>query len=226
MDSPFLQTLYVTAKLAAATTVALIIIGLPVAWWLAYSRFRFKPVIEALISMPLVLPPSVLGYYLLVAYSPRSWFGTLLNDVFDIRLAFSFAGILIASILFGLPFMVQPVQSGLRGLPASLREASWTLGKSEVTTFFRVLLPNVKPSLITGIALTFAHTVGEFGVVLMIGGNMPGSTRVASVAIYDEVQALNFSAANRYAAILFALSFILLVIIYSANRKHDSWRMF
>jgi molybdate transport system permease protein len=225
MDAEFLETLLLTFKLAVSTTLILVVIGLPIAWFLAYSRFKLKPVLEALLSMPLVLPPTVLGYYVLLAYSPRYWFGEWLGRVFNVRLAFTFEGILIASVLFGLPFMIQPLQSGLRSLPESLREASYTLGKSETATFFKVLLPNIKPSFITAIALTFAHTIGEFGIVLMVGGNMPGVTRVASVAIYDEVQSLNFSKANQYAFILFAISFVLLTIIYSINKKQDSWKM-
>ncbi len=225
MSAEFLQTLLLTFKLAGFATAILIVLGLPIAWFLAYSNFKFKSVIEAMVSMPLVLPPSVLGYYILLAYSPRYWFGSFLNDVFNVRLAFSFEGILIASVIFGLPFMIQPIQSGLRSLPPNLREASYTLGKSELRTFFRVLLPNIKPSLITAVALTFAHAIGEFGVVLMVGGNMPGITRVASVAIYDEVQALNFGTANQYAGILFAIAFVLLVIIYSANKKYAPWKI-
>jgi molybdate transport system permease protein len=142
-----------------------------------------------------------------------------------VRLAFSFKGILIASVIFSLPFMVQPLQSGLRSLPDSLREASYTLGKSKLSTFFRVLLPNIKPSIITAIALTFAHSIGEFGVVLMVGGNMPGETRVASIAIYDEVQSLNFATAHRYALILFIISMVLLTTIYSVNKKQEAWKV-
>jgi molybdate transport system permease protein len=225
MDLEFLETLLITFKLAVSTTIILLIIGLPVAWFLAYSRFKLKPVIEAILSMPLVLPPTVLGYYILLVYSPKYWFGEFLGRVFNIRLAFTFEGILIASIIFGLPFMIQPLQSGLRSLPSSLREASYTLGKSESVTFIKVLLPNIKPSIITAVALTFAHAIGEFGIVLMVGGNMPGITRVASVAIYDEVQSLNFSRANQYAFVLFAVSFVILLTIYSINRKHNSWEM-
>lgn len=225
MDPQFAQTLWLTFKLAVSTTVILVIIGLPFAWWLAYTRIKIKPLIEALVSMPMVLPPSVIGYYMLVIYSPRNWFGEWLGRVFDIRLAFSFEGILIASVIFSLPFMVQPLHNGLRSLPDSLREASYTLGKSKIRTFFKVLLPNIKPSIITAVALTFAHSIGEFGIVLMVGGNMPGETRVASIAIYDEVQALNFEAANRYALILFLVSLALLTIIYSINKKYDSWKI-
>jgi molybdate transport system permease protein len=225
MDAEFLQTLFLTFKLAASTTAILLLVGLPAAWFLAYARCIFKPALEALLSMPLVLPPTVLGYYILLAYSPRYWFGAWLARVFNVRLAFSFEGILAASVIFGLPFMIQPIQSGLRSLPESLREASHTLGKSDAATFFKVLLPNIKPSLVMAVALTFAHSIGEFGIVLMVGGNMPGVTRVASVAIYDEVQSLNFAAADRYAFILFAISFVLLTTIYSINKKQDPWKM-
>lgn len=225
MDSEFIQTLWLTFKLAASTTVILLLVGLPFARWLAYTRVKAKPLIEALVSMPMVLPPSVIGYYILVIYSPRNWFGEWLGRAFDVRLAFTFEGVLVASVIFSLPFMVQPLHNGLRALPDSLREASYTLGKSKWTTFFLVLLPNIKPSVITAVALTFAHSIGEFGIVLMVGGNMPGETRVASIAIYDEVQALNFKAANSYALILFLISLILLTTIYSVNKKYDSWKM-
>jgi molybdate transport system permease protein len=225
MDTEFIQTILLTLKLAVSTTVILIVIGLPFAYWLAYTKVRLKPLIEALVSMPMVLPPSVIGYYMLVFYSPRNAFGNWLDTVFNVRLAFSFEGVLIASVIFSLPFMVQPLHNGLRSLPDSLREASYTLGKSKTITFFRVLLPNIKPSVITAVALTFAHSIGEFGIVLMVGGNMPGETRVASIAIYDEVQALNFEAANQYALILFLVSLALLTTIYSVNRKYDSWKM-
>ena len=225
MDLEFLETLWLTFKLAFSTTAILIVIGMPLAYWLAFSKFKLKPVVEALVSMPMVLPPSVIGYYMLLVYSPRGWFGSCLARVFDIRLAFTFEGVLIASVLFSLPFMVQPLHNGLRSLPDAFREASYTLGKSKWTTFLRVLLPNIKPSVITAVALTFAHSIGEFGIVLMVGGNMPGETRVASIAIYDEVQSLNFSVANQYAFILFAVSFVLLTIIYTINKRHDTWKI-
>jgi molybdate transport system permease protein len=225
MDAAFVQTLWITFKLALSTTLILIVIGLPFSYWLAYSRFKLKPLVEALVSMPMVLPPSVIGYYMLVLYSPRNFFGKWLAQTFDLRLAFTFDGVLIASVLFSLPFMIQPLHNGLQALPDSLREAAYTLGKSKTTTFFKVLLPNIKSSIITAIALTFAHSIGEFGIVLMVGGNMPGQTRVASIAIYDEVQALNFEAANQYAFILFAVSLVLLTTIYSVNKKEDVWKM-
>jgi molybdate transport system permease protein len=215
----FSETLLLTAKLAFWTTAILLVVGLPVACFLAYGRFKLKALVEALISMPMVLPPTVIGYYILVAYSPQRAFGGWLERVFDIRLAFSFSGILIASVIFGLPFMIQPLQNGLLQLPKSLREASYTLGKSKLTTFFNVLLPNIKSSVVTAVALTFAHTIGEFGIVLMVGGNMPGETRVASIAIYDEVQSLNYSTANQYALILFLVSLVILTVIYSMKQK-------
>lgn len=218
METDFIDTLLLTAKLATATTGILFLLGLPVAYILAYTRYRIKVIFEALICMPMVLPPTVLGYYLLVAFSPQNGFGRFIEQYFDVRLAFSFEGILIASVIAGLPFMIQPLQSGLTSLPASFREASYTLGKSRITTFFRVLLPNIKSSTITGISLTFAHCIGEFGIVLMVGGNIPGQTRIASIAIYDEVQTLNYSVANKYSLILFVTSFVLLTIIYSINK--------
>mgnify|MGYP001096154731 FL=1 len=218
METDFIDTLLLTAKLAIATTGILFLLGLPVAYILAYTRYRIKVIFEALICMPMVLPPTVLGYYLLVAFSPQNGFGRFIEQYSDVRLAFSFEGILIASVIAGLPFMIQPLQSGLASLPASLREASYILGKSRITTFFRVLLPNIKPSIITGISLTFAHCIGEFGIVLMVGGNIPEQTRIASIAIYDEVQTLNYSVANKYSLILFVTSFVLLTIIYSINK--------
>ncbi len=160
MSPEFIETLLLTAKLAGATTITLFIIGLPIAYWLAFNRFPLKSVIEALICMPMVLPPTVMGYYLLVAFSPQNALGVFLESHFDFRLAFTFEGILVASVVFGLPFMIQPLQNGLMALPDSLREASYTLGKSKLTTFFRVLLPNIKPSIVTAVAMTFAHCIG------------------------------------------------------------------
>ena len=219
MDKDFLNTLLLTGKLAGWTTIILFVIGFPLAYLLAYRRFPLKVVAEALISMPLVLPPTVLGFYMLVAYSPQNGFGRYMAEHFNTRLAFSFEGVLIASVLFSLPFMIQPLQNGLMGIPKSFREASYTLGKSEFTTFIRVLIPNMIPSIITAVAMTFAHCIGEFGVVIMVGGNMPGETRVASIAIYDEVQAMNYHAANQYSFILFIISLLILTVIYSINGK-------
>lgn len=172
-----------------------------------------------MISMPMVLPPTVLGFYMLVAYSPQNTFGGFLEKYLDVRLAFSFEGVLLASVVFSLPFMIQPLQNGLVAIPASLREAAYTLGKSKTETFFKVLIPNMIPSIVTALAMTFAHCIGEFGVVIMVGGNMPGETRVASIAIYDEVQALNYDVANQYSLVLFIISLVILTVIYSINGK-------
>lgn len=218
-ESDFINTLLLTGKLAGWTTAILFVIGLPVAYVLAYKRFFMKPLVEAFISIPLVLPPTVLGFYMLVAYSPEHFFGRFLENTFDWRLAFSFEGILIASVIFSLPFMIQPLQNGLTAIPVSLREAAYTLGKSKTETFFKVLLPNMIPNIITAAAMTFAHCIGEFGVVIMVGGNMPGETRVASIAIYDEVQALNYDVANQYSIVLFIISIVILTVIYSINGK-------
>jgi molybdate transport system permease protein len=213
------QPLLLTFRLAALTTAILLVIGIPLAYWIAHSSFRFKPVVETLVSMPLVLPPSVLGFYLLLAFSPQHAFGQWLEQWLHVRLVFSFAGLVVGSVIFSLPFMVQPIQSGFQGLPASLIEASRTLGKPDNVTLFRVLLPNMKPALLSGIVLSFAHTVGEFGVILMIGGNIPGVTKVASIAIYDEVESLNYAAANFYALVLFVVTFAILLTVYITNKK-------
>ena len=213
------QPLLLTFRLAAITTLILFVIGIPLAYWIAYTRTRLKPVIETLVSMPLVLPPSVLGFYLLLAFSPQNAFGQWLEHWFNIRLVFSFAGLVVGSVIFSLPFMVHPIQSGFQNLPSSLIEASRTLGKSDRYTLFRVLLPNIKPALLSGAVLSFAHTVGEFGVILMIGGNIPGVTKVASIAIYDEVESLNYAAANFYALVLFAVTFAILLAVYVLNKK-------
>ena len=213
------QPLLLTFRLAGITALILCCIGVPFAWWLSQTRMRFKPVLEALVSMPLVLPPSVLGFYLLLAFSPTHWFGGWVEQVAGLKLAFSFTGLVIASVIFSFPFLVHPVQSGFQNLPASLSEAAYTLGKSRWQTFWHVLLPNIKPQLLAGVVLAFAHTIGEFGVVLMIGGNMPGQTRVASIAIYDEVEAMNYGAANFYALVLFGVCFSILLAVYLLNKR-------
>ena len=213
------QPLLLTFKLAAITTLILCLIGIPCAWWLAQTKMRFKPVLETLVSMPLVLPPSVLGFYLLLAFSPTHWFGAWIAHVAGLKLVFSFSGLVLASVIFSFPFLVHPVQSGFQNLSPSLSEAAYTLGKSRWQTFLHVLLPNIKPQLLAGVVLAFAHTIGEFGVVLMIGGNMPGQTRVASIAIYDEVEAMNYDAANFYALVLFGVCFTILLAVYLLNKK-------
>jgi len=213
------QPLWLSLRLALITTTILLVLAIPLGYWLAYSRQRWKIAAEAIISLPMVLPPTVLGFYLLLAFSPSQGFGRWLDHHFNIRLAFTFPGLVIASLFYSLPFTVNPIVAGFRTLPADLRNASRTLGKSDWTTLVRILLPNIRASLITGAVLSFAHTIGEFGVVMMIGGGIPGQTRVASVALYDEVQSMNTAAANRYALVLLAFSFIILLLVYGINQQ-------
>jgi molybdate transport system permease protein len=175
--------------------------------------------VEAFVALPIVLPPSVLGFYLLLAFSPQNTFGEWLQHHFDTRLVFTFPGLVVASIIYSLPFMVQPVQAGFQQLPRALIDASYTLGKGRMSTLIRVLLPNTRASLVTGSILAFAHTIGEFGVVLMVGGNIPGKTRVASIAIYDEVEAMNYGSAGTYSLILLIFSFVVLTIVYYINYR-------
>lgn len=217
-----LDPFILTFKLAVVTTIILFIIGVPLAYWLTYSRFKIKYAVEALVSLPLILPPSVLGFYLLLAFSPQNGFGRFLDQYFDLRLVFTFEGLVIASILYSLPFMVQPIHNGLKMLPLSLLEASYTLGKGRLTTLFKILLPNIRTSLLTGSILAFAHTVGEFGVVLMVGGNIPRETRVVSIALYDEVEAMNYTKANLYAASLLLFAFLTLSVVYYVNYRSRS----
>ena len=213
-----LSPIWLTLKLAGITTLLLLLIGLPFAWWLSRRRSFIKIIFEAIITMPLVLPPSVLGFYLLLAFSPQHGLGKWLHDTFDVQLVFSFPGLILASVIYSVPFMVGPVKSALQQLPVSLAEASYTLGKTEWQTFRYVLLPNIKPSLLTAAVLTFAHTLGEFGVVLMIGGNIPGVTRVASIAVYDSVEKMDYASANNYSLILFSITFILVIAVFMFNK--------
>jgi molybdate transport system permease protein len=213
------QPFRITFELALLTTALLLVVGVPLAAALAFSRSRMRPVWEALVGLPLVLPPTVLGFYFLLLFGPSHGIGRFLEQMFDVRLVFSFPGLVVASVIYSLPFMVQPVQAGIASLPVSLLEASGSLGKSRLQTFLHVVLPNIRPSLLTGAMLTFAHTIGEFGVVLMIGGNIPGKTRVVSIALYDETEALNFSGANLYAGILLGISFVILLFVYTTNRN-------
>lgn len=213
------QPLWLSLRLAAVTTAILFALGVPLAALIALARFRGRAVLATLVSLPLVLPPSVLGFYLLIAFSPTRPFGAFLERVFDCRLAFSFPGLVIGSVLYSLPFMVHPIQAGLEALPASLAEAAYTLGKGRLRTFTRVLLPNIRPALLTGVVLCFAHTLGEFGVVLMLGGNIPGVTRVAALAIYDDVEAMRYASAHTYAAILVGVSFLVLFAVHLINGR-------
>lgn len=212
-----IQPLLLTFKLALITTFLLFVISVPIAYWMAYTHSRIKPFLETLISMPLVLPPTVLGFYLLVVFSPEHSIGAWLSNQLGVSILFSFQGLIIASLLYSLPFMVHPIQSGFSKLGTDLIDAAAILGKSRWMTLFKVLIPNIKTAMLTGVVLTFAHTIGEFGVVLMIGGNIPGETKVASIAIYEEVEALNYAAANFYAGVLIVLSFVILLLVYTIN---------
>lgn len=221
-----LSPLWLSCKLATIVTIILFVISIPLAYWLAYSKFRFKTVAEVMITLPLVLPPSVLGFYLLVAFSPENTFGNFIERYFNLHLIFTFEGLVIASVIYSLPFMVNPVVAGFKSLPSSLKEASFTLGKSKFTTLMKILLPNIRSSLLTGIVMTFAHTIGEFGVVLMVGGSIPKETRVVSIAVYDEVESMNYHNANVYALILFAFTFLILLSVHLINNKNRPANLF
>lgn len=219
MNPDFTQTMILTFQVAGITTLILLVLGIPLSYWLAYTSNRCKAIVETLVSMPLVLPPTVLGFYLLVFFSPVNLVGGFLDSWFNLRLVFSFEGVIIGSVLFSLPFMIHPLQSGFGAIPANLREAAATLGLSRVKTLFTILLPNMKPGILAGCVLSFAHTVGEFGVVLMVGGNIPGVTRMASIAIYDRVEALDYATAHQYAFVLFSITFAILLLVYMVNRR-------
>jgi len=211
--------IWVTCQLASLTSLALLVIGLPIAYWLTFSKWRWKFLIESIVALPLVLPPTVLGFYILVAIGPHSPLGRLYSDVAGQSLPFSFQGLLVASILYSLPFAVQPFATAFEQVDRKLIEASWTLGLSKLKTFFKLIVPLSTAGLITGAVLSFAHTLGEFGVVLMVGGNIEGVTRTVSIDIYDDVQALNYAAAAKTALFLLAVSYVVLLFIYSMNRK-------
>lgn len=214
-----LSPLFLTFKLASVTTLILVVIGIPLAYWVAFTPRRWKYFVEPLISMPLVLPPTVLGFYILLFFSPRSFLGNFLETALHIKVVFTFLGLVIGSVLFSLPFMINPIKAGFQSFPRSLIEASYALGKSRRETLFKVILPNIKPSLLTGIVMAFAHTVGEFGVVLMVGGSIPGVTRTASIAIFSEVEALNYTSACYYSGILVLISFVILFTLNAVNQK-------
>lgn len=209
---------FLSLKLAFFTTILLLFISIPISYFLAYSKFRFKAFLEVFISLPLVLPPTVLGFYLLIFLSKNGILGSLWERLFGNPLIFRFEGILIASVIFSLPFMVHPLTAGFRSVNKSLIEASYTLGKSKLTTLFKIIIPNIKYSLITGIVLTFIHTVGEFGVVLMVGGSIEGETKVISISIYDAVESLDYTTAHVYSGILLIFSFLILLVVYLPNK--------
>ncbi|SFV55385.1 Molybdenum transport system permease protein ModB (TC 3.A.1.8.1) [hydrothermal vent metagenome] len=216
MFEPF----YISFKLASITVLILFLISLPLSWYLSQTKSKMKPFLEALTALPIVLPPSVLGFYILVALSQNSPLGAFFKDTFDISLVFNFTSLVIASCFYSLPFMVQPLQSGFESLNKNMLEASYLCGKSKLQTILFVALPNIKPALITAIIITFAHTVGEFGVVLMVGGSIPGETKVASVAIYEMVEIMDYKGAHIYSAIMLGMSFVVLLSVYTFNAKH------
>lgn len=213
------QAFWLTLQLAAIVSALLLVIGLPIAWWIAFSPWRWKFLVEAVVALPIVLPPTVLGFYILVALGPHSPIGRWWISLTGHTLAFTFSGLIIGSIIYSLPFAVQPFAAAFAAVDRKLLAASATLGVFPLRTFFRVTVPLSMPGLITGAALSFAHTMGEFGVVLMVGGNIPGVTRTVSIDIFDQVQAANYSAANRTALLLLILSFAVLAIVYALNRR-------
>ncbi|MCB9245706.1 MAG: molybdate ABC transporter permease subunit [Flavobacteriales bacterium] len=213
------QAFWLTFKLAAVTTGLLFLISLPVARFLATSRFKGKVLFETMISLPLVLPPTVLGFYLLLSFSPYSALGRWLLETLGVQLVFSFEGLVIASMIYSLPFAVQPIRSGMQNLPGELLEQAAILNLKGYALWTKVLIPNLRSSIIAALILTFAHTVGEFGVVLMIGGNVPGVTRVASIAIYDQVEAMNYPEANKLSIILLAFTFLVMLFMNLLNRN-------
>jgi molybdate transport system permease protein len=213
------QAFWLTIRLAVIVTAILIVVGFPLAYWIAFSRWRWKFLVEAIVALPIVLPPTVLGFYLLVALGQRGPLGRWWHAMTGHVLAFTFEGLVIGSVLYSLPFAVQPLASSLSAIDRRILDASAILGVSRLKTFFRILVPLSVSGLVTGIALTFAHTMGEFGVVLMVGGNIPGVTRTLSIDIYDRVQDLNYPSANSTALVLVAIAFVLLSIVYSLNRR-------
>jgi molybdate transport system permease protein len=213
------QAFWLTIRLAVLVAAVLVVLGLPIAYWIAYSRWRWKFLAEAVVALPIVLPPTVLGFYVLVALGSRSPLGRWWQSLTGHTLAFTFGGLVIGSIIYSLPFVVQPFAASFALVDRRLIAASATLGASRLRTFRRVILPLSVPGLLTGVALSFAHTMGEFGVVLMVGGNIPGVTRTVSIDIYDQVQALNYGAANQTALVLLAISFAALSLVYGMNRS-------
>ena len=213
--TPFIVSL----KLALITTIVLFFVVLPFAWNLSQSKSKFKPLIQSICALPLVLPPTVMGFYILFAFSKNSAIGGFLYDHFGIQLVFTFWGLVFASCIYSLPFMFQPLLSGFESLNKNVIEASYLSGKSKFTTLFKVALPNIKPSLLTALIVTFAHTIGEFGIVLMVGGGVSGETKVASIAIYEFSEILDFKSAHIYSFIMLIMSFVVLLSVYLFNQK-------
>jgi molybdate transport system permease protein len=219
LTNPDLTALAITLKLAGVTTLILLLFGTPLAWWLARSQWRFKFVLEAIVALPLVLPPTVLGFYLLVALGPNGPIGGLMSSLGGSSLAFSFSGLVIGSAIYSMPFVVQPLQDAFSAIGQRPLEVAATLRASPLDRFFTVAVPLARPGFLTAAVLGFAHTVGEFGVVLMIGGNIPGETQVVSIAIYDHVEGLEYTQAHWLSGGLLLLSFLMLILVYAINRR-------
>ncbi len=223
-----LQALTLTLRLALLVSAILLILGLPIAYWITFSRWRGKFLAEALVALPIVLPPTVLGFYVLVAIGPLSPFGRGYQSLTGHSLAFTFGGLVLGSVIYSVPFAVQPIVTSFASIDSRLLDASALLGASRWRTFWRVVLPLGMPGVLTGVVLSFAHTLGEFGVVLMIGGNIPGATQTISILIYDQVQALDYAAANRTALLLLVVCFALLSVLYGLRRSRGwgvwEWR--
>jgi molybdate transport system permease protein len=214
-----LQAIKLSFALAATTTVVLLLLGTPLAWWLATTRSRMRPALEAVTALPLVLPPTVIGFYLLILLSPQSSIGAFWVSLTGESLTFSFTGLVLASVVYSLPFMVQPLQSAFEAVGSATLEAAASLRAKPLDAFFSVVLPQSSRGYLTAIVLTFAHTIGEFGVVLMVGGNIPGETRVISIAIYEHVETLRYSEAHWLSAAMLAFSFVVLISVYILNRR-------
>lgn len=214
---PDLSPILLSLKLALLTSFVLLVIGLPIAYALSIWKSKAKIVVESLVSLPIILPPTVIGFYLLILFSPENLFGETLAN-FGIHIPFTFSGILIASLVYSFPFMVQPLQKAFEQIPQHYWNISYTLGKSKFETLIKVVLPNMKYAILTGFILTFAHTMGEFGVILMIGGNIPGETKVASLAIYSDLEALDYNAAHFYSIILLTISILIIFMVNLLNK--------
>jgi molybdate transport system permease protein len=214
-----MEPLLLSVRLAACVSAILLLIGMPLAYWLAYWNWRGKFLLEAMVALPLVLPPTVLGFYVLVALGPHGPLGKISEALFHHGLAFTFGGLVFASVLYSLPFTVQPLIASFEGVDRRLLDASAVLGASRLRTFLKIIVPLSWPGILTAVVLSFAHTLGEFGVVLMVGGNLPGITRTVSIDIYDHVQSLQYAEANHMALLLLLISFTVLAVVYGANRK-------
>ena len=219
------RALVVTAKLASVSTLVLLMVGTPLAWWLTRTKAKARPLVEAMVALPLVLPPTVLGFYLLILLGPGGAIGAFWESVGGPRLVFSFPGLVVGSVLYSLPFVIQPLQNSFRAVPERLLEAAAALRASPLDRFATVVFPLARPGFLTAITLGFAHTVGEFGVVLMIGGNIPGRTEVLSIALYNHVEALEYAEAHTLAAGLLVFSFVVLMLVYTLNRRFETPRL-